>query len=63
MAIYSYVLLVYTCILAVSWIITGQTSKYLFLLELGFLLILILICDWNMKQNKKEIKVNYGVEK
>ena len=59
---YDYVLLIYICILAISWIISEQTNKYLVLFELVSLLILVLICDWKWKENK-ERKEKMGVEK
>lgn len=52
---YDCVLLVYTCTLAISWIIF-ETSKYLVLFELSLLLGLLSICEWKWKKKNKERK-------
>ena len=54
---YDYVLLIYVCTLAISWIIAEQTNKYLFLFELGLLLILVLVCDLKMKSENRRARL------
>lgn len=49
----NYVLLVYVCILVLSWVIADQTSKYLILVELGLLLVLIFSCEKVYKKQKQ----------
>ena len=49
----NYVLLAYVCILVFSWVIAVQTSKYLFLVELGLLLVLIFVCEKVYKKQKQ----------
>ena len=53
LGICNYVLLAYVCILVVSWVVSDQTSKYLFLVELGSLLVLIFVCDKVYKKQKQ----------
>ena len=54
LGICNYILLAYVCVLVVSWVIADQTSKYLFLVELGLLLVLIFVCE-NVYKKQKQI--------
>ena len=49
----NYVLLVYVCILVLSWVIVDQISEYLLLVELGSLLVLIFVCEKIYKKQKQ----------
>ena len=53
LGICNYVLLAYVCILVFSWVVADQTSKYLFLVELGSLLVLLFICEYVHKKQKQ----------
>lgn len=53
----NYVLLVYVCILVLSWVIADQTSKYLILVELGLLLVLIFSCEKVYKKQKQIVGI------